>query len=278
MGKLLTLAASVAAAYAVTGLYFVFSIDRIMYYPRRGLDARPEDFSLQAEEVAFTASDGTPLHGWYFPRPGSNAVLVFLHGNAGNISHRLATVHQLLRAPADVFLFDYRGYGLSGGKAKGEAPLLDAEAALEEVRSRTDGSGKKIVLLGESVGGSMGLVLAARERVDGVVTLGAFTSTRAVARGIPLFMPFSPIVPNRFDALGALPSVKVPLLLIHGTEDEVIPFSHGERLYAAASEPKEHFWVQGGMHNDLFAVAGIEIVDRIAGFIEKLDSSGAGVP
>lgn len=276
MGKLLTLAASVAAAYAVTGLYLVLSLDRIMYYPRRGLDALPGDFNLQAEDVTFTASDGTSLNGWFFRRPGSRAVLVFLHGNAGNISHRLATVHQLLRAPADVFLFDYRGYGLSGGKAKGEGLLLDAAAALDEARARA--AGKRIVLLGESIGGSMGLVLAAREQVDGVVTLGAFTSTRGVARDIPLFMPFAPLVPNRFDALGALPSVRAPLLLIHGTEDEVVPFSHGERLYAAAPGPKESFWVQGGMHNDLFTVAGIEIVDRIARLIEKLDSPGTATP
>ena len=104
-----------------------------------------------------------------------------------------------------------------------------------------------------------------------MVTLAAFASTRAVARDIPLFMPFSPLVPARFDALGALERVAAPVLFVHGTADEVIPFSHGERLFAAAPGPKERFWVEGGMHNDLFAAAGPEIGRRVAALVEGLD-------
>lgn len=264
-------AALLLGIYLLMGLYMVLSLDRLMYYPRRELDARPGDFGLDGDEVAFTAEDGTPLHGWYFARPGSRAVLIFLHGNAGNISHRLSTVRQLSRLPADIFLFDYRGYGLSGGRAGGEKPLLDARAALEVVRSRPGAEGKKVVLLGESIGGSMALVLAAGEEVDGVITLAAFTSTRGVARDMPLYWIFSFIVPNRYDAIGSLPEVKAPVLFIHGRADEVIPFRHGERLLAAADGRKEHFWVKGGMHNDLFSLAGIEIVNRIGTFLESLD-------
>ena len=271
MVKLAIYAAVLLGTYLAMGLYMVLTLDRLMYYPRSELDARPGDFGLEADEISFTAEDGTPLHGWYFSRPGNRAVLLFLHGNAGNISHRLSTVRQLSRLPVDIFLFDYRGYGLSGGTAGGEKPLLDARAALEAVRSRPGAEGRKVVLLGESIGGSMAVVLAAGEEVDGVITLAAFTSTRGVARDMPLYWIFSFIVPNHYNALGALPDVKAPLLLIHGRADEVIPFSHGERLLAAAGGRREHFWVKGGMHNDLFAVSGIEIVNRIGTFLDSLD-------
>jgi hypothetical protein len=268
--KILPLAAVSLLSYLAAGAFLVFSADRFMYYPRRGLDAFPADFGLEAEEVAFAASDGTALHGWYFSRPGSRAVLVFLHGNAGNISHRLPIARLFDRLPADLFLFDYRGYGKSAGRPRGEKPLLDAKAALDAVRARPGFNGRKIVLVGESIGASMALMVAAGEEVDGVVSIAAFTSTKAVARDILLFRIFAPLLPERYDALGALGQVRAPILFIHGTKDEVIPFSHTERLFAAARGKKEFFPIEGGRHNDLFHVAGLEIVERIRVFVAGL--------
>lgn len=268
--KLLSLAAVIIFSYLAAGAFLVFSVDRFMYYPRRGLGASPADFGLEAEEVAFSASDGTALHGWYFSRPASRAVLVFFHGNAGNISHRLPMARLFSRIPADLFLFDYRGYGKSAGRPRGEKPLLDAKAALAAVRARPGAARRKVILVGESIGGSMALMVAAGEEVDGVVSIAAFTSTKAVARDILLFRIFAPLIPERYDALGALGQVRAPILFIHGTKDEVIPFSHGERLFAAARGEKEFFPVRGGRHNDLFAVAGIEIVERIRAFVAGL--------
>lgn len=268
--KILPLAAVSLLSYLAAGAFLVFSADRFMYYPRRGLDAFPADFGLEAEEVAFAASDGTALHGWYFSRPGSRAVLVFLHGNAGNISHRLPIARLFDRLPADLFLFDYRGYGKSAGRPRGEKPLLDAKAALDAVRARPGFNGRKIVLVGESIGASMALMVAAGEEVDGVVSIAAFTSTKAVARDILLFRIFAPLLPERYDALGALGQVRAPILFIHGTKDEVIPFSHTERLFAAARGKKEFFPIEGGRHNDLFHVAGLEIVERIRAFVTNL--------
>jgi hypothetical protein len=268
--KISIVVALLLGAYFVTGLLLRFSMDRLMYYPSRGLDAVPSDFGLEAEDVAFFAADGTPLFGWYFTDPASRAVLIFLHGNAGNISHRLGMVRQLLGIRADVFLFDYRGYGESGGEPRGEKLLLDARAAIETVRSRPGSAGRKIVLFGESIGGAMSLVLAADEAVDGVVTIGAFSSTRDVAREMPFYRIFTPLVPDLYNARDALKKVEVPVFFIHGTEDEIIPFSHGERLLAAAGAQKEHLWIEGGGHNDLFGVAGIEIVRRLSDFLDRL--------
>jgi hypothetical protein len=268
--KIAILAALFLGAYFVTALLLILSLDRLMYYPHRVMDARPSDFGLEAEEVAFFAADGTPLFGWYFADPASRAILIFLHGNAGNISHRLGMVPLLLGARADVFLFDYRGYGESGGEPRGEKPLLDARAALETVRSRPESAGRKIVLFGESIGGTMSLILAADEAVDGVVTLGAFSSTRDVAREMPFYRVFTPLVPDRYNAREALERMEVPVFFIHGTEDEIIPFSHGKRLLAAAGKEKEHLWVEGGGHNDLFHVAGMEIVSRLSAFLDRL--------
>jgi fermentation-respiration switch protein FrsA (DUF1100 family) len=270
MAKVILFVLLFLGAYAATGVFLALSLDRLMYYPTRGMDAVPSDFGLEAEELVIDASDGTRIHGWYFSVPESRAVLVFLHGNAGNISHRLGLVHQLQRAKADILLFDYRGYGESGGEPRGETPLLDARAVLRVLRSRGTSEGKKIVLFGESIGGTMSLILAEEEGVDGVITLGAFSSVRDVARDMPLYRVFTPLVPDRYNALGAVREMGVPVLFIHGTEDEIIPFSHGERLYAAARGKKERFWVEKGGHNDLFMVAGIEITQRVSGFLDRL--------
>lgn len=270
MTKVLVCVALFAGAYLAAGLYLLFSLDRLMYYPSRRIDAVPADFGLEAEEVPFPSADGTPLHGWYFSAPESRAILVLLHGNAGNISHRLGLVQPLLRTRGDVFLFDYRGYGESGGEPRGESPLLDARAAVAIVRARPDSEGKKIVLLGESIGGAMSLVLAADEEVDGVITLAAFSSARDVARDMPLYRIFTPLVPDRYNALAAVGGLDTPVLFIHGTGDEIIPFAHGERLFASAGKGKEHFWIEGAGHNDLFQVAGIEIVQRITAFLDRL--------
>ena len=270
MTKVLVFIALLFGSYFAIGLYLLFSLDRLMYYPSRRMDAVPADFGLEAEEVSFAATDGTPLHGWYFSAPESRAVLVFLHGNAGNISHRLGLVHQLLRAKGDIFLFDYRGYGESGGEPKGESPLRDARAAVEIVRGRPNSEGKKIVLFGESIGGAMSLVLAAEEEVDGVITLAAFSSARDVAGDMPLYRIFTPFVPDRYNALAAVGGLDTPLLLIHGTADRIIPFSHGEKLLAAAGSGQEHLWVEGAGHNDLFQAAGIEIVQRVSAFLDRL--------
>lgn len=270
MTKVLVFTVLFSGAYLATGLFLLFSLDRLMYYPSRRIDAVPADFGLEAEEIRFAAADGTPLHGWYFAAPESRAVFVFLHGNAGNISHRLGLVHQLQRAKADILLFDYRGYGESGGEPRGESLLLDARAAIEIVRARPDGEGKKILLFGESIGGSMSLVLAEDEKVDGVITLAAFSSVRDVARDMPLHRIFTPFVPDRYNALAAVGGLEIPVLFIHGTADEIIPFAHGERLFAAGGKGKEHFWIEGAGHNDLFHVAGIEIAQRVSAFLDRL--------
>jgi len=270
MTKVLVFIALFSGAYLAMGLFLLLSLDRLMYYPSRRIDAVPADFGLEAEEVRFAAADDTPLHGWYFAAPESRAVFVFLHGNAGNISHRLGLVHQLQRAKGDVFLFDYRGYGESGGEPRGESPLLDARAAVDFVRSHPGGEGKKILLFGESIGGAMSLVLAGEEEVDGVITLAAFSSARDVARDMPLYRVFTPLVPDRYNALAAVGGLDIPILFIHGTADEIIPFAHGERLFASAGKGKEHFWIEGAGHNDLFQVAGIEIVQRVSTFLDRL--------
>lgn len=271
MLRFAVLAAGVAAGgYLLTAGYLLLSLDSLVFYPSDSMDAGPADFGLEAEDVAFTSVDGVPLHGWYFPRRESEAVIVFCHGNAGNISHRLFMARQLLRAPADLFLFDYRGYGSSGGKAKGEQPLGDASAAVEAVRRRAGNSGKPIILMGESLGGAVALTVAPGEDVDGVIAMAAFTSVRGVARDMPFYRLFSPLVPDRFNALAALAGLEAPVLVIHGTRDEIIPFSHGEALYAAARGRKEKLWVEGGMHNDLFERAGIDIVHAVTAFIESL--------
>lgn len=253
------------------------ALDRLVesqiFFPDPHLVYGPADFGLEHEDVWLTTSDGVRIHGWYIPAGAGRPLLLFCHGNAGNISHRLDNIQLLNRKGISVFIFDYRGYGRSEGKITERGLYLDAEAAYEWARNRADTESVKLVLFGRSLGGIAAVHLASMKACDGVILESTFTNVRAMARE-HFFLPVPGVgLEKRLDALSKIGRVKARILFFHGDMDTIVPIGLGRELYDAAAAEKEFVTLVGAGHNDTYFVGGEAYFDRFAGFIEELPAA-----
>lgn len=261
------------AAAVVVGLGLLAGCEdgverHFLYFPMQGLEATPATYDLAFEEIRFEAADGVRLHGWFVPAQGARATLLWLHGNAGNISHRvhnLRLFHDALRI--NVFLFDYRGYGLSEGRPSEAGLLQDGEAAWRVLQGRPDVDPRAIVLFGRSLGAAVAAELAARVKPAALILETPFTSLLDMARHHYWFLPVRWLVRSRYDTLGAVRRVRVPVLVLHGDADEIVPFDMGEQVFAAAPEPKAFYRIPGASHNDTYVVGGKAYLEALRAFL-----------
>lgn len=240
-----------------------------VYFPIRQLDADPSLAGLPFEDVWLRTEDGLRLHGWFVPREGARVTLLVLHGNAGNIGHRVAWIEMVRGASAHVLIFDYRGFGRSEGKPFEEGLYRDARAAYGWWEAARGRSGEKLVLLGESLGGAVATELATRAPVAGLIVQSSFTSARDMARTMLPLGLLQPLAGVRFDSAARISNLRCPKLVIHGDRDEIVPFRLGRRLFELAAPPKEFYTVAGAGHNDLPWVGGAEYIRRIARFLDS---------
>ncbi|MBI4212849.1 MAG: alpha/beta hydrolase [Chloroflexi bacterium] len=241
-----------------------------IYFPARDLITTPADAGLRFEDVFFTAADGVPLHGWFVPGTGS-VTWFWFHGNGGNISHRVPDIHTFHdKLGVNIFIFDYRGYGRSGGTPSEEGLYRDAEAALEVLRNRRDVDMGALLYFGRSLGAAVAIELATHHPPSGLVVEGAFGSVPAMARHAYPFLPVGPLLRTRYDSLRKIQTLEVPLLVIHAERDEVVPLEMGRRLFEAAREPKRFFLVTGAHHNDTATVGGDHYLSALEDFVRGL--------
>ena len=254
-------------------------LDRqFIFFPDQELVGTPGDRGLEYEEVFFSASDGVKLHGWFVPSE-KEATLLWFHGNAGNIGHRLENLEMLhSRLGVNVFIFDYRGYGRSKGSASEKGTYLDAEAAIEYVRSRQGPDNKEsLVLFGRSLGCAVAVEMATRHRVRGIILESPFTSIRAMGQRTYPFLPvgiLSRLVEARYDSLSKIGEVHSPLMIIHGDRDDTVPIELARELFEAANEPKRFYTIEGADHNDTYWVGGETYFDALRRFVEDPGGSG----
>lgn len=228
------------------------------YFPTHDMPATPQDWGFKFEEVRFKSKDGTPLHGWFVPAQGKSGgkalgTVVFSHGNAGSVGHHLGFNLWLAEAGYNVLTYDYRGFGKSGGSVDRRGMIDDVSAAFDYVVVRADVDPGRLISLGHSLGGAKSLVALSERPVKGlraVVADAAFASYQAMARRVAgelgARLVSDELAPA--DAVGKL--APLPLLIVHGTADEVVPFSQGKQLFEAAGQPKTLFAVKGGHHGD----------------------------
>ena len=192
------------------------------------------------------------------------------HGNAGNVSHRLdRALLMQSRLGADVLLFDYRGYGASEGSPDEEGTYRDARAAWCWLVAR-GAAPERVVLFGESLGSAVALQLALEVDARALVLESPFASVPAMARAVYPFLPVWPFVRTRYDNAAKIGRLRMPLLVLHGERDEVVPFAQGRRVFDAAPEPKRFFTIPGAGHNDTYAAGG-DLYWRVLGdFLEEL--------
>jgi len=243
-----------------------------VYHPTRTLEATGSELGRPFEDVRFKAGDGVELNGWFFPAntnsPRAKQAVLHCHGNGGNISHRLDTCAALLGTGVSVFLFDYRGYGQSEGRPGEEGTYRDAEAAYQWLRQRGF-AGTNIVAFGESLGGGVAAELALHEPLGGLVLQSTFTSIPDIGSELFPWLPVRWLGTIHYDTRRKLPSLRIPVLVMHSRADEIVPFHHGERNFAAVNEPKL-FWELYGDHNSALGNARhfIAGVDKFLGLVE----------
>jgi fermentation-respiration switch protein FrsA (DUF1100 family) len=275
---------SIAVAYAlVVVLVFLFQ-SHLVYYPGLGreLAATPRAYGLDYEEATIVTEDGERLHAWWMPaREARGAVLLF-HGNAGNISHRLDYALMFRRLGYSTLLVDYRGYGRSTGSPSEDGLYRDALASWRWLVAGRGLRPADIVLYGESLGGAVASWLAAHLAAStpaaqprALVLASTFTSITDLGAQIYWFLPVRLISRLGYDNLAHLQRVALPVMVIHSRGDEIVPFAHGERLYAAARGPKQLLELQGG-HNDGFVFLREDWTAALAGFLERAAGAADG--
>lgn len=250
--------------------------NQLIFFPDRDVSRTPLDVGIHYEDAWFTAADGARLHGWFVPAPGGESAdtLVWFHGNAGNIGDRIDNLLPLShRLGVSVFIFDYRGYGRSGGKPSERGLYADGEAALAYLRGRGDVDMSRLTLFGRSLGCAVAVELATRHHVKAVILESPFTSIDAMARrmrgGLAALVPTSWVVRSKFDSLSKIANVHSPIMLLHGDMDDIVPIEMGRELFAAANEPKRFYPIAGAGHNDTVLIGGDAYFDALKEFISQ---------
>lgn len=266
---------TIAVIYGVLVAMLYFSQSRMLYYPNlpsRKIAATPEQIGLNFEEIFFTTSDGMKLHGWFLPAENTQGTLLFLHGNAGNISHRLDSLLLFHALSLNVLIFDYRGYGQSTGKPTEQGIYLDAEAAWRYLTSDRQIPAASILLFGRSLGGAVAAYLASRQPAMGLALESTFTSVPDMAAELYPLLPARWLARFSYDTKASLNAVSYPIFIAHSPDDEVIPFSHGRKLFESARQPKQFMQLAGG-HNGGFLSVRSEYLKAWKAFIELCKNS-----
>ena len=244
-------------------------VDRMLFLPTPGIDATPEHLGIDAEQVFLTSEDGVRLHAFYLPAPGATRAILYLHGNAGNASHRLPIGALFADLGAHVLLLDYRGYGRSEGRPDEVGVYADARAGLRHLVDARGLPERRVVLFGSSLGGAVAIDLAQDRRVAGVVLESTWSSLADVAANAfgPLARAFTQ---GRFVSMRKIARVRAPLLFLHGDRDDIVPWALGRRLFDAAPGPKAFETLRGAGHNDTLEVGGRAYLERLQRFLDEV--------
>lgn len=277
MENLFTLIKMPLAAVVGAYLLFLFLVylfqSHMVYFPYRKMEGDPSMLGLGYEEVWFEADDGTSLFGWYVPAGNGRGTLLFLHGNAGNISHRLDSIEIFHSMGLNLFIFDYRGYGRSGGSPDEADIYDDARCAWKYLMDEKGARPGEIIIFGRSLGAAVAAHLASRTAPGGLIAESGFVSVKALVKTFYAHMVPPFLVRCRYDTLAYLRKVRVPVLVIHSQEDELIPFAHGRALFDAANEPKTFLPIRGS-HNHGFMASGRLYTDGLEHFVKDVLNGG----
>jgi fermentation-respiration switch protein FrsA (DUF1100 family) len=229
---------------------------------------------LPIQDVWFTAEDGVKLHGWYVPAEDAVATLLFFHGNAGNITHRLENIFFLHHLKINVFIFDYRGFGRSEGDPEEEDIYLDSQAAYDTVLTQPGVSQPSLFIFGRSLGGAFASYTASKNPAAGLILESTFTNAVDWADRKMSIIP-KWYISSELNTQGYVADLKIPKLFIHGTRDNIIPFTLGRELYKGAAQPKEFYSIIGAGHNNTWRVGGKEYFDTFKEFVVRVQTGQA---
>jgi uncharacterized protein len=254
--------------YLVIVLIAMFMEDSLIYFPTRYPGGNWNQKSLAFDDAWFQSADGTRLHGWYVPHKNPRAFVLYCHGNAGNLSHRLSALNVFNRqVGVSTLIFDYRGYGRSEGKPSEAGILADARAARHWLAEREKIAETDIVLFGESLGGAVAVDLAARDGARALVLEKTFSSMPDVAAYHYPLLPVRWAMRTRLDSAAKIANYHGPLLQVHGEPDTIVPTCFGRALHEAANQPKKLIIYPGCDHNDPLPP---EYYDELRAFLDGI--------
>jgi fermentation-respiration switch protein FrsA (DUF1100 family) len=264
------IAAAPLAVYLGLVLALMIFEEAMIFFPMPYPQGEWDPAGVPVEDAWFEAGDGTRLHGWYVPHQDPRAFVLFAHGNAGNITHRIEHLEILHALGVSTLVFDYRGYGRSAGRPDEPGVLSDARAARRWLAERAGVSEQETVLLGESIGGAVMVDLASKDGARGLILESTFSSLPDVAAyHYPIF-PVRLLMRSRFSSMDKIAAYRGPLLMCHGASDTIIPPAMGQKLFEAANQPKRFVELPGHDHNDPLPRAWYEAIDQ---FIDELNAA-----
>jgi hypothetical protein len=245
--------------------------NQLIYFP----PSYPEGFpppqliEPEIEEVWLLTEDGVKINAFYRSNPASKQVLLWFHGNAENIGYGLGHLRALAKIGVNILAVDYRGYGRSEGKPDEAGVYRDADAAYDYLQKQRHFRARDIIIYGHSLGGAVAVDLASRRPCGGLIIQSSFTNARAMARRMFAIPLIAYVVKSRFDSLRKIREVHAPILIVHGTRDDVVPLAMGQQLFQTAPEPKRFYPIEGAGHNDLMEVGGESYISCLARFVAE---------
>lgn len=259
----------VSTVYLLIILLVYFFQHKLLFFPDKNLIANPGFYGYKYENVNFNTSDTVSLHGWYIPADSARYTLLFCHGNAGNISHRLESIKQFHELGLNIFIFDYRGYGESEGSISEKGTYLDSQAAWNYLLEEKNIDSKSIIIFGRSLGAAVACDLAVKKQPIALIMESPFISVPDLAVQIYWFLPVRWLSRFEYNNLEKIQKLNCPIWIIHSKQDEIIPFSHGHKLFENAKPPKKFLEIQGA-HNDGFLVSQKIYISKLMQFLESL--------
>ena len=261
-----------AIGYAVLAAALFFYQPNLIYFPdmpTREVEATPGDIGLDFEPLTLNTGDDEQLDAWFIPADPKRGVVLFCHGNAGNISHRLDSIRLFHELGLSVLIFDYRGYGQSTGKPTEKGTYRDADAAWHYLVTLRGISPEHIILFGRSLGAPIAADLATRQSAAAVILESGFTSVPDIAAKFYPWLPVRWLSRYQYNTRKKLANIHSPVMIVHSRDDEIIEYANGERLFEAANEPKQFLELSGG-HNDGFMVSGKDYIRGLNNFLDNV--------
>jgi hypothetical protein len=266
---ILTAGIIIAISMGVKAYMEEFIERNFIFFPTRPHTFAPKEWGLEADDVFFMTSDNVKLHAWHI-RGSENAPLVlWFHGNAGNISDRVENAKFLADRGLALFMVDYRGYGKSEGTPSEKGIYIDGQSTYDYLAKQAGVAPENLIIFGRSLGSCVAVYVAANNPCAGVILESAFTNMAEMASANFSMIPGMGNFKRKFDSLGRIDKIRAPILFFHGDEDEIVPYALGQKLFAAATSEKEFYTIRGAHHNDTYYCGGEKYFDEFESFVRR---------
>lgn len=263
----------IITVWTLLSLLLYFYQSNFIFHPKNSIISSPDLLSLEYEELTLNTIDNIQINAWWIPHPEARATLLFLHGNAGNISHRLDSINIFHQLSLSVLIIDYRGYGKSTGEPSEQGTYIDAETAWNYLTAEKNIESDSIIIFGRSLGGAVASWLAERHASVGLILESSFTSIADIGKHYYPYLPTSLLARIKYSSMTRIANIKSPILIIHSMHDEIIPYKHGKDLFTESlkeiTTPK-YFLDIIGDHNKGFLLSNKKYTDGLDSFITDI--------